>query len=140
MVLNNETIEIINYSKDIDFDYNIKLFLILFFIALSLFLLWYSRKIERQTDLSNMIYYLINTISILILTFIPLYFFLLLRSVDSDLLLKYTFVLYGVLLIASCLFVLWFSGQTFLYKFLGVDMKIKKGKQYREERDYRRAE
>ena len=140
MVLNNETIEIINYSKDIDFDYNIKLFLILFFIALSVFLLWYSRKIERQTDLSNMIYYLINTISILILTFIPLYFFLLLRSVDSDLLLKYTFVLYGVLLIASCLFVLWFAGQTFLYKYFGVEVKVKQGKQYREERDYRRAE
>ena len=140
MVLNNETIEIINYSKDIDFDYNIKLFLILFFIALSVFLLWYSRKIERQTDLSNMIYYLINTISILILTFIPLYFFLLLRSVDSDLLLKYTFVLYGVLLIASCLFVLWFAGQTFLYKYFGVEVKVKQGKQYREGRDYRRAE
>ena len=24
MVLNNETIELINYSKDLDFDYNIK--------------------------------------------------------------------------------------------------------------------
>ena len=140
MVLNNETIEIINYSKDIDFDYNIKLFLILFFIALSIFLLWYGRKIERKTDLSNMIYYLTNTISILILTFIPLYFFLLLRSVDSDLLLKYTFVLYGVLLIASCLFVLWFAGQTFLYKYFGVEVKVKQGKIYRQERDYRRAE
>jgi len=37
MVLNNETIELINYSKDLDYDYNIKVCLIAFFILLSIF-------------------------------------------------------------------------------------------------------
>jgi len=140
MVLNNETIALINYSKDIDIEYNIKLFLIFFFIATSLILLWYSKKIERKTDISNMVYYLTFYISIIIIAFIPLYIFLLLRSVSLDVLLNYVFVFYTVMLIALCLFVLWWSGQSFLYKVFGVEMKIKKGKTYREERDYRRAE
>ena len=140
MVLNNETIALINYSKDIDIEYNIKLFLIFFFIATSLILLWYSKKIERKTDISNMVYYLTLYISIIIIAFIPLYIFLLLRSVSLDVLLNYVFVFYTVMLIALCLFVLWWSGQSFLYKVFGVEMKIKKGKTYREERDYRRAE
>ena len=140
MVLNNETIALINYSKDIDIEYNIKLFLIFFFIATSLILLWYSKKIERKTDISNMVYYLTFYISIIIIAFIPLYIFLLLRSVNLDVLLNYVFVFYTVMLIALCLFVLWWSGQSFLYKVFGVEMKIKKGKTYREERDYRRAE
>lgn len=139
MVLNEDTIELINYSKNIDIDYNIKLFLILFFIALSIFLVWYSKKIERDTDLSNMIYYLTTYISILVIGFIPLYIFLLLRSVDIDLLLKYTFVLYGVIFIGVLLFGLWWATQRFLMLF-GVDFKSKRGKSYRKYRDYRRAE
>lgn len=140
MVLNNETIELINYSKDIDIDYNIKLFLILFFIVLSIFLLWYSKKIERKTDISNTIYYIVLYISILTIIFIPLYIFLLLRSVSIDILLNYTFILYEVMLIGTCLFVLWWAGQSFLFKVFGIDFKIKKDKSYRDERHYRRAE
>lgn len=140
MVISNETLEIINYTKDLDTDYNIKLLLLIFLISLSIFLLWYSSKIERKTDISNMIYYITKIFSISVISSIPIYLFLLLRSVDLDILLTYIFVFYGVLLSISMLFVLWWAGQSFLKKFLGVDFSKKRDKIYRDKREYRGAE
>ena len=140
MALNNETIELINYSKDLDFDYNIKLLLITFFIGLSLFLLWYSRKIERKTDISNMMFYFVNITSILIIGFLPLYLFLLVRTVALSVIILYVLLLYKIIFSVGILFILWWSGQTFLSKFFGVEFKSTKNKNYRKDRDYRRAE
>jgi len=138
MVLNDETIELINYSKDLDIDYNIKLYLIIFFIILSIFLIWYSNKIERNTDINNLLFYLSRYISIIIIVFIPLYFFLLLRSVDSNLLLVITIGFYTIVLIGSSLIFLWFAVEYFLFKSFGIKFNNNKVKTYREESEYRR--
>jgi len=137
MALNQDTVDIINYTKDLDIEYNIKLFLILFLIIISLFLFWYSKKIERKNDINNLLFYLSRYITIIIIVFIPLYTFLLLRSVSVNILLDYTFILYGILLIGAFLIILWFAGEYLLYKLFGIEFKKDKVKSYREDKDYR---
>lgn len=139
MVLENETIELVNYTKDIEFEYNIKFILMVLIISISIFLLWYSeKKIQKDTHLNQTIFYLIKTFSIMALAFSPLYTFLLLRSVEIHIVLNYILIIYTLFIIIIMLFVFWWSAQKLLEKLFKVSFKTKGSKTFRTEKDYRR--
>jgi len=140
MAISNETLELINYTKDLEIELNIKIILMLFFIFTSIFLMWYSRnKMDRDTELSNSLFYLFNVASVMTFIFLPMYTFLLLRSVELYIIMYYIFVFYGILTSMAFLYVLWWGGQKFLEKFLGISFKTENKNKYRESFDYRRT-
>ena len=136
MVLNNLTIEKINYVKDIDMDYNIKLILICLVLLFSIACLFLSKKIDRSDAMNDTFYKIIVSISSLFILFSFLTPFLLLRTVPVDLLLKLTFVAYSIFISMGLLYWLYWSGKTLLSKFFGVKFNSEK-RQARQMKDYR---
>jgi hypothetical protein len=139
MALNNDTIDMINYAKDIEIEYNIKLSLFIFFICLSIFLVWYKNKININSRISQTVYYLITSYAIMTLAFVPMYIFVLLRSVSIDLILKYVFIAYSIAFSMFIIFMLWTATEWFFIKYFNIRFFNNKNKEYRNELEYRRT-
>ena len=136
MVLANSTIETINYAKDLDIDYNIKLFVICLLFIFSIVTLILSKKIDRSETMNDTFYKIIVSFSSLFIIFSFLYPFLLLRSVPVDLLLKLSFVGYSIFISMGLLYWFYWAGKSFLSKFFGVKFNSD-NRQSRSMKDYR---
>ena len=136
MVLTNSTIETINYAKDLDIDYNIKIILICLVFIFSVTALILSKHIDRSEAMNDTFYKIIVSFSSLFIMFTFLSPFLLLRSVPIDLLLKLTFIGYSIFISTGLLYWIYWAGKTFLSKFFGV--KFNSGaREHRSRQEYR---
>jgi len=140
MVLSSDVIEEINYIKDIDIDFNIKLLLLCSFVVTALVLYYFKSKIKRNNYLNDMMYYFMNVSWVVILLFFPMYSFLLLRSVDISIIMNLVFGVYSVILGCGTIIILWWGGNAFMKKFFNINLSRNNKKCYRNENSYRRAE
>ena len=96
-MVSNETIEAINYVKDIDFEYNIKLITLLLMAGFCLLSIWYFRN---RFEVNNLAGYFVKEIieksSWTFLVTSPLWVSFLARTVDYDVIIRFIMFLYGL--------------------------------------------
>ena len=139
MVIDNLTIEKINYVKDIDFEYNIKLILIVLLLVFSVLTFYISKKIDTSDSVNDTFQKIIMSISGLFIISSFLSPFLLLRTVPIELLLTLSFVGYGILFSMGTLYWIYWLLKSFLTKFFGVKFNSEKrgSRQMKEYRSYK---
>ena len=138
MAITNTTLEQINYIKDLDYSYNIKLILITFMLIFALIMLWYSKnRINRANERGDFTYYILNIFGWSIISFSPMYIFILLRTVDLYILMNWLFIIYGIALSILTLYTIYWLGEKFLTKYFNVNFNDRK-KRFRDNKDYRR--
>ncbi len=126
MVLTNSTTEIINFTKDIDFEYNIKLFILGILFIYSVALLWFSYKWKPEELYQKLFKMLVLQIpQAVYLIFFPLMTIYLFRSVSWEsiylpLVVFFTYVLTVVLITIPL------GSGTIMLQVLGVETKTKK--------------
>jgi len=126
MVLTNSTTEIINFTKDIDFEYNIKLFILGILFIYSVALLWFSYKWKPEELYQKLFKMLVLQIpQAVYLIFLPLMTIYLFRSVSWEsiylpLVVFFTYVLTVVLITIPL------GSGTIMLQVLGVETKTKK--------------
>jgi len=139
MVLTNHTIEAINYAKDIDYDFNIKILLIAILIVSSISSIWYSRKMIIETTKDELTYKFLLMYGVLGLFHIPFSFLLLKRDISLDFIINLMFELYTISVYLIGAFVLWWLAEKFLFKIFGLKFGSSK-KDNRRTSDYRRSD
>lgn len=125
-MVSNETIDTINYIKDVEFEYNIKLIILGCFLIYSLVFLYISYKWKTEYIWQFVInMFLFRVPAIACLFFLPLMSFYLFREVSWE-------VLYTLLVVAFsyAIIVLFISLKvgmwTYFAEMVGLDMKTKK--------------
>lgn len=103
--------DIVNYTKDIEHDFNIKLLILLVFLAYSLFILWYwNRK-----DIEYLWQYILKRISLpfayMYFAFLPYYIYLLDRAVDVSTFLVLTVTLFSIVGVIAFSIGILFGGE-----------------------------
>jgi len=126
MVMTNTTIEAINYTKDLDIEYNIKLLLLGLLFIYSLGLLYLSNKWETDQLWQTIIKWFIMRIpSTIYLFFFPFFMIFLFRTASWEiiyrLMIAYFTYLFIVLMLAGKLGLF-----TLLANLLGIDTGVKK--------------
>lgn len=113
------TTEIINYSKDIDFEYNMKFIVLALLSIYALFGLWYIKSREPQYLYQFYVYKIINVFSICYITILPLWVFFLSRNVPIDVILRPMVVFYSVIVIIAAFSLFVFGGEKIKEFFTG---------------------
>ena len=126
MVMTNTTIEAINYTKDLDIEYNIKLLLLGLLFIYSLGLLYLSNKWETDQLWQTIIKWFVMRIPPTIyLFFFPFFMIFLFRTASWEiiyrLMIAYFTYLFIVLMLAGKLGLF-----TLLANLLGIDTGVKK--------------
>lgn len=135
----NDTITAINYAKDVDYEWNIKLLLLLFFLVIALVSLYIGYKDNYDTEARSFFNILLLCFGWLTLFFSPLYVFFLLRAVSLNIIMNYIFLFYLVIVSGSVLLILLYLGEKFISYLFGTSFVDKKYKN-RQENDYRKVE
>ena len=89
----------VNYAFDIQYDYNIKLFLLFTFLAISIFTLLYMQEYEVKYLYQYYIKYFAQIFAIVYLVAFPLWIFFLQRTVAIDAILQPMLIVYGGIMI-----------------------------------------
>ena len=126
MVMTNATIETINYTKDLEIEYNIKLLLLGLLFIYSLGLLYLSNKWETDQLWQTIIKWFIMRIpSTIYLFFFPFFMIFLFRTASWEiiyrLMIAYFTYLFIVIMLAGKLGLF-----TLLANLLGIDTGVKK--------------
>lgn len=131
--------ETINYVKDIDFEFNIKLLLIAVLIVTSFCAIWYAKKMNVETTKDELTYKFLFAYGVVGLFNTPFSFLLLPRAIELDFIINLMFELYTISVWLIGVFILWWLAEKFLYKFFGVKFSGSK-KDSRTSADYRRSD
>ena len=123
-MVSDTTIETINYVKDIDIEYNIKLIIICFACIYSLILIFISLRWEEKELWTKIIkIYIMQIPSIMALIFMPLFSIYLWRTASWELLytimIAYYSYLFVIMLIAGNL-----GFFTWAFNLLGINTKL----------------
>ena len=122
----NETIQTIQYVQDIQIEYNIKVYLIVFFLIYSIVMLYLSFKWKQEYIWEQVIiYFLMRIPTVIILFFSPLYVIYMFRTVSWEVLYILLITIYSyafvVIMIAGTL-----GMFTYFMKMFGLDEGFKK--------------
>jgi len=99
MVISNTTTEIINYTKDIDIEYNSKIILLLIVTIYALAMIYFSNKLEFDGLWFKFIKtYVMKVPSFIFLFFMPLLVFFLNRGITFETLYLWLLTAYGILM------------------------------------------
>ncbi len=138
MVLSNSTIESINYAKDLDFEYNIKLIFFFIIVIAAIYALYFGRNMQTDELRQEIAKKLTLGFGYIILFNAPLWLWILQRDVTLDFLFNIMFSFYTILVyIVGGFLLLWLVRWTFDY--LGLKSN-KSDKSYRESREYKRSD
>ena len=136
MVINATTLEIINYTKDLDYSFNIKILLFIFLIVTAIVSLYYGYKDESETETKSFYNMIMVVYGYLVIFFTPLYLFFLQRTIELTLILNYVAIAYKIIFYALFLFGLIWGFERILIHLFGVSFKTKSrkrdGSEYRE--------
>ena len=119
----NET-EIINYIKDVEYDYNMKLILLSLISIYLIVGLAHLRKKEIKYYYQFIIKRVVQSISFVWFIFLPLYVTMLYRTISYESMLLTMLGVYGLLIALFPLFTLFFGGEWLsrrLLAFIGKD-------------------
>lgn len=117
----NETIQVLNYAKDLDINYNVKLIILCFVVVYSVALIWLSFKWESEDLWVQVVQWAIMRLpSFIFLFFSPLYVIYLWRTASYNMLYAlmgtyYSYV-FVVLLVAGNLGMFSFMLKMFGFK------------------------
>lgn len=125
MVIDIKTREIIEFSKDIDIEQNIKACILILFAIYSVVIIIAMKRIEPNTTFKDLIKSLLPIGAWLYLAFSPLFIFLMLRPVSYDFLLASIISLYTVTLLTGAVLILVYGKDKF-FEYLGITPKSKK--------------
>ncbi len=139
MVLSNDTITQINYIKDIEFEYNIKLFLFIFFIITAIIALYIANKGDYETESRSIFNYFLFAYGWLVIFFLPLYLFFLQRLMPLTQILNYIAVFYQIIFSGFLVIGLLYLIEAGLMYFFGLSIVDKKPTR-RVQGDYRQVE
>ncbi len=118
----NESITLINYAKDIDFEYNIKIILICTMYAYAILMLYLSFKVDLDWFWWKIVKVLFRVVGWAWIFFLPLFWLLLLRTASFEIIYLY---LVGFYTIALSVFVglSFLMGAEFIGRMFGFDIK-----------------
>jgi len=121
MAINPDTLELINYIKDVEFEFNMKLLLICTIFLWCVWAWWFSYKIEINSAWKLITRNIImRAMTLPYLFFSPMLIGFLYRGVAFEKLFIFLLVIYGILYIfIQVLFFLF--GAEWLLKFFGVE-------------------
>jgi len=125
-MVTNTTLETINYIKDIEYEYNIKLIIMCFTFLYAITLIWLSYKWERDELWTQLIkWFLMRIPSFVILALLPLTTIYLWRTASWELvyglMIAYYSYSFVIILIAGHL-----GMFTFMMQMLGINTKAMK--------------
>jgi len=121
-MVTNTTIDTINLIKDIDFEYNIKLILILTFYVYAILMLYLSFRIQLDWFWWKIVKILFRVVGWSWIFFLPLFWLLLLRTVSFEVVYLYMIGYYTIAIgVITILFMLGFA--EFGARLLGFDVK-----------------
>lgn len=139
MVLSNTTIETINYIKDVEYEYNIKLLLLAFFLITAIISLYLGYKDKFETQSKSLFNLMLIGYGYLVIIFLPLYSIFLYRSVPVDTIFNYLFIAYNIIFWGAFMILLLWFFEVVLNWLFGVSF-IDKKKKHRTETEYRKTE
>ena len=136
-MVNNETLELVNYAKDIDMDLNAKVFVLVLSFIYVCFCLWYSFRMKDEMYWQKIIKYIVLRIpSLILFTFYPLFGLFILRGVDFMFVWKTMLTIY-VVLVTFITFAWFIWHAEFMAALAGLTGYIyKKGRGFRKKRSY----
>ncbi len=114
------TIDTINLVKDIDINYNIKIFILFVLLVYFIAMFWISFKVEIDTYWWFMTRFIIRFITIPYIFFFPLFAYFLLREVSYEVLYLYMLGIYSVFLVVITLMFKVGFGE-FMLKLMGLE-------------------
>lgn len=116
----NITIETINYVKDIEYEYNIKLITLLSLVIFSLLGIWYFNNKFKVDSLAH--YYLKFIITKVCWTFFiasPLWISFLSRTVSYDIFIRFLMFIYGLGFVVGFILAFTYGGERIYNFFTG---------------------
>jgi len=126
MVLTNTTIDAINYAKDIDIEYNIKLFLLGILFVYSVILIYLSFKWETDQLWQTIIkYFIMRVPSTIFLFFFPFFSIFMFRSASWEIIYSLMIPFFVYVIVVGVI-----AGKlgmfTIFANLLGIDTGVKK--------------
>jgi hypothetical protein len=133
-MVSQDTLDIINYSKDIDIDFNLKLFLLFIMLVYSVFFVWLTFKWDKDKHYITLIKnFLIRLPMMTFIFFFPLLSIFLMREASWEIIYRFLVVFYSysfiILLISAKLGMFEFAFELLGYKMSPKQMKLDKVKQ-----------
>ena len=119
-MVSNVTIETINYVKDVEFEYNIKLLTLLSLVAFSLASIWFFKNRFKVNTLAS--YYVKVIIEKSAWTFLvttPLWIAFLARTVQYDIMIRFIMFIYGIGFLVGFFWVFVYGGEKIYNFFTG---------------------
>ena len=122
-MLSNTTIEQINYIKDLDYEYNVKLAILGIAFCYSLFFLWLDYKWDKDKYYAKMIkVWIFRLPSYVFIAFLPMFIIFLLRTLSWTELYLILWIYYSYVL-----FILFWAGMVggweVMLELLGIKLK-----------------
>lgn len=139
MVLSNSTIEQINYIKDIEYEYNIKLMILFFFVIVAIVSLYFGYKNEYDTHAKSIFNMFLISLGYIIIIFLPIFFIFLIRNVSLDTIINYLFIVYNIFMWGFFMLGLLWLIEKFISHYFGYSLLDKKTKN-RKQSEYREVE
>jgi hypothetical protein len=118
------TIDTINYVKDLDYNHEIKILLIITFFIYALIMLWLSFKVEINWFWWKIAVVILRVTGFAWITFLPLFWLLLLRGASFEILYNYMLGFYTIFFgFVTLLFITGFAELGL--RFMGIDVSPK---------------
>ena len=95
-MVNETTIDIVNHAKDLEFEYNIKLLIIITLYVYAIVMLWMSFKVDLDWFWWTILRIIFRVVGLAWIFFLPLFYILLLSSASYEILYLYMIGIYTV--------------------------------------------
>ena len=129
-MVNETTLDIVNHAKDLEFEYNIKLLIIItlyVYAIVMLWLSWLSFKVDLDWFWWTILRIIFRVVGLAWIFFLPLFYLMLLRNVSFEVLYLYMVGVYTIAI--SVVTILFFFGfAEFALRLLGFPISPKRVK------------
>lgn len=123
-MVSQSTIDTINYVKDLDYNHEIKFLLIITFFIYALLMLWLSFKVDLNWFWWKIAKVIMRVVGFAWITFLPLFWLLLLRGASFEILYNYMLGFYTIFL--TFILLLFITGfAEFGLRLIGIDVSPK---------------
>lgn len=123
-MVSQSTIDAINYTKDLDYAHEIKILLIITFFIYALLMLWLSFKVDINWYWWKIAVVILRVTGFAWITFLPLFWLLLLRTASFEILYNYMLGFYTIFFgFITLLFITGFA--EFGLRLMGIDVSPK---------------